>query len=259
MTDIQANNITLKEKYQVEPGQLWQLGQSRLICGDCTDPAIVAALMGTEKAVCMWTDPPYGVSYVGKTKDALRIQNDKEKDIPTLLQQSFTLANQYLENGSPVYVTYPQGRQQVHFIQAFLNTGWLFHESLIWVKDLMVLGHSDYHLKHEPILYGWKGKNRRWYAGRNQVSVFAVRRPRKNTLHPTMKPIELVEVHLKNSTQPGDIVYDPFCGSGTTLIACEIFKRRGRGIEISPDYVAATLERWHGMTGLQPERINYVG
>jgi len=145
---------------------------------------------------------------------------------------------------------------ELEFGQAFVVVGWRLHETLVWVKDSMVLGHSDYHYKHEPILYGWKGKNRSWYAGRDQVSVFEVPRPKRSAEHPTMKPTELVQAQLQNSTKREDIVYDPFLGSGTTLIACDNLNRRCRAVEISPGYVAVALQRWADLTGRDPERVS---
>lgn len=252
----------LRDKWQVEPGQLWQVGEHRLICGDCTDAAVVARLMGDEKASCMWTDPPYGVEYVGKTKDALTIENDGSDNLPGLLTAAFMTAEKVLISSAPFYVAHPAGAIQLVFMTVLDAIGWRIHQQLIWVKDSMVLGHSDYHYKHEPILYGWtpgggrpgRGKHEgsRWYGDNSQVSVFEIPRPKRSAEHPTMKPPELVEAHLKNSTRKGDAVYDPFCGSGTTLVACERLNRRGRGVEISPSYVGVTLERLYQMTGIEP-------
>jgi DNA modification methylase len=252
----------LREKWQVEPGQLWQLGEHRLICGDCTDKAVVERLMGGEKAVCMWTDPPYGVEYVGKTKDALTIENDGADGLEGLLLSSFSVANDILEPGAPFYVAHPAGALQVIFLNTVVAVGWRIHEQLVWVKDSMVLGHSDYHYKHEPILYGWTpGEGRsgrgdhegsRWHGDNSQVSVFEIPRPKRSELHPTMKPPELVQAHLNNSTMPGEIVYEPFDGSGTTLVACEQIGRICRACELSPKFVAVALERWSTMTGQTP-------
>jgi len=211
--------------------------------------------MGGEKADCMWTDPPYGVEYVGKTKDALMIENDNVEDLPDLLKRSFELANTVLVDGAPIYVAHPAGELQMVFNKCFVDTGWLFHETLVLVKDSMVLGHSDYHYKHEPIMYGWKGKNRKWYAGRDQVSVFEIPRPKQSTEHPTMKPPELVEVCLQNSTKSRDLVYDPYAGSGTTIVSCERLNRRCRAVEISPAYCAVAIQRWVDMAGGTPELI----
>jgi DNA modification methylase len=243
----------LLEKWQVKTGDLWQIGDHRLICGDCTDPAVVARVMGGEKAECMWTDPPYGVEYVGKTKDALTIENDGAEDLPGLLTAAFMTAGTVLIGGAPFYVAHPAGALQRIFLNVVGDIGWKIHEQLVWVKDSMVLGHADYHYKHEPILYGWTpGAGRpgrgdhegtHWYGDNSQTSVFCFDRPKRSAEHPTMKPPELVEAMLRNSTQNGDTVYEPFSGSGTTLVACENLSRRCRAVEISPAYVAVALER----------------
>jgi DNA modification methylase len=240
----------LNEKWGVKTGDLWQIGEHRLLCGDSTVKADVDKVMGGEKAVCMWTDPPYGVEYVGKTKDALTIENDGADDLPGLLTAVFMTADTILEDGAPIYVAHPPGALQMIFDKCFVDVGWKFHETLVWVKDTMVMGHSDYHYKHEPIIYGWKGKNRFWYSGRDQVSVFEIDRPKRSTEHPTMKPPELVEACLSNSTMQYDITFEPFLGSGTTMVACENLHRKCRGIEISPNYCAVIIER---MTTAFPE------
>jgi len=240
----------LREKWGVESGQLWQLGAHRLICGDCTDRAVVERVMGGERADCMWTDPPYGVDYVGKTKDALTIENDGADSLPGLLFAAFSTASGVIDDGAPFYIAAPPGRQSHDFSTAILSIPeWRWHETLVWVKDSMVLGHSDYHYRHEIVYYGWKGQNRNWYAGRDQTTVFEIPRPKRSAEHPTMKPPELVEAHLKNSTLKGDNVYEPFAGSGTTLIACERLGRKCRAVEISAGYCAVAIERWVTMTG----------
>lgn len=246
----------LRGKWGVQSGDLWQLGEHRLICGDCTDAAVVARVMGGEKAVCMWTDPPYGVSYVGKTKDALTIENDGAEGLLDLLTAAFGVADSVvLAEGSPFYIAAPPGPPFHDFATALIRVGWKWHETLAWVKNSMVLGYSDYHYKHEAVFYGWKGKNRFWYAGRDQVSVFEIDRPSRSEDHPTMKPPELVIAMLENSTKAVDLVYEPFDGSGTTLMACEALHRRCRAVEISPAYVAVALERWATATGREPVRV----
>jgi DNA modification methylase len=247
-----SESDALLEKWKVEEGQVWQLGRHKIICGDSTDKATVIRLMGGTKAVCMWTDPPYGVSYVGKTKDALVIDNDGSADIRALLTDAFAVTNTILKEGSPIYVSHPPGVLSLTFGDCFVSAGWHFHETLVWVKDSMVLGHSDYHYKHEPIIYGWKGKNHNWYAGRDQVSVFEVDRPKRSKLHPTSKPIDLIEAHLNNSTKKNDIVYDPFGGSGSTLLACEKMGRRAMLVELSPKYVAVCLEKYYLASNEKP-------
>jgi DNA modification methylase len=240
----------LRKKWGTELGQLWTLGEHRLLCGDCTDPASVAALIDGDLAQCMWTDPPYGVDYEGGT--GLSIENDDAEGIPDLLERAWAVADKILVSGAPIYVCHPAGPLSVAFGKAFLVTGWRLHETLVWVKSSLVLGHSDYHYRHEPILYGWKGKNRPWYGARDQTSVLEFDKPSRNELHPTIKPVELVDACLTNSTKQGDIVYEPFSGSGTTLISCERLSRSCRAVELSPGYVAAALERWSAATGRQP-------
>lgn len=246
----------LRAKWGVTLGQMWQLGQHRIICGDCTDAVVVQRLMMGDQAVCMWTDPPYGVSYVGKTKDALTIENDGAEGLPLLLKNAYARADAVLVNGAPIYVAHPAGPLQIEFNKAFVEAGWKFHETLIWLKNSMVLGHSDYHYKHEPLMYGWKGKNRFWYSGRDQVSVFEIDRPSRSEEHPTMKPIALIVACLENSTKQGDIVYEPFSGSGSTLIACDGLLRQCRAIELDPRFVAVCLERWSVATGKTPVLIS---
>ena len=204
----------------------------------------------------MWSDPPYGVLYTGKTKDALTIENDDAAGLPGLLSAAFGTADEVLAEGAPIYIAHPPGALSVVFGQCFLGVGWHLHETLVWVKNSMVLGHSDYHYKHEPILYGWKGANRRWYAGRDQVSVFEVDRPSRSEEHPTMKPVDLIIAHLQNSTRRGDLVLEPFAGSGSTIIACESLSRCARAVEIEPRYAAVCLKRWADMTGIAPRRAD---
>lgn len=205
---------------------------------------------------CMWSDPPYGVNYVGKTKDALTIENDGSEDLPSLLDRCFSVADSVLMDGAPIYIAHPAGVLSLIFGQKFVEAGWKFHETLVWIKNSMVLGHSDYHYKHEPIIYGWKGSNRKWYAGRDQVSTLEYDRPQRSELHPTMKPIDLVIHCINNSTRKNDLVYEPFCGSGTTLLACENTNRKCRSVELSPDYCAVILQRFKDATGKEPVRIN---
>lgn len=246
----------LLEKWQVKPGDLWRIGEHRLLCGDSTKRDDVERVMGGEKAVCMWTDPPYGVEYVGKTKDALTIDNDGADGLDDLLNSAFANIDSVLEDGAPIYVAHPPGVLQMTFDKCFVNVGWHFHETLVWVKDSMVLGHSDYHYKHEPLIYGWKGKNRFWYAGRDQVSVFEIPRPKRSEEHPTMKPPELISACLQNSTAINDIAVEPFAGSGTTIVACQNLNRRCRAIEISPAYCSVILERMNtAFPELEIERI----
>jgi DNA modification methylase/predicted nucleic acid-binding protein len=241
--DVPTATDELLAKWNVRPGQLWRIGEHRLICGDATKASDAARLFGIEQAKWMWTDPPYGVDYVGKTKDALTIKNDGSSGLGELLGAAFRNADGVLDDGAPIYVCHPAGPISLEFGGQFVAAGWKFHETLVWVKDSMVLGHSDYHYKHEPILYGWKGKNRTWYGDRSQTTVLEIARPKRSELHPTMKPLALVEHCLRNSTKAGDVGYEPFGGSGTTFVAAAQMGRRCYGVEIDPRYCAVILER----------------
>ncbi len=249
----------LAEKWGTATGQVWTVPSKsraglvhRLMCGDSTRREDVRRLAGDARPIWVWTDPPYGIEYVGKTADSLTIQNDGAAALPHLLHEAFARADEILVDGAPIYVAHPAGCLSVEFARAFVDTGWHWHETLVWLKDSMVLGHSDYHYKHEPLLYGWKGKNRRWFGGRDQVSVFEIPRPKASELHPTMKPPGLVVRCLRNSSRIGDVGYDPFSGSGTTLVASEQTGRACLAMEIDPKYVAVALERL-SLLGLTPE------
>jgi len=237
----------------------------RIVCGDSTDKEVVAAVMDGEKAIAMWTDPPYGVSYVGKTKNELVIGNDGAKDLPDLLRRAFATVTDFLEPGSPFYIAAPAGPMGTVFRLALQEAEWRFHQALVWVKSSMVLGHSDYHYRHEDILYGWtpgQGRSGRgdhagskWYGDHCQTTVLEHDKPSRNEEHPTMKPISLILQCLSNSTAAGHLVIDPFLGSGSTLIACERTNRRCRGVELAPKYLAVCLERFFAETGLTPVRV----
>jgi DNA modification methylase len=260
----------LKAKWAVEPGQIWEIPSAtasgkrhRIVCGDSRNVADVERLVRDELADCMWTDPPYGVAYVGKGPDALTIENDRlgASELFELLGAAFTAADKAaLKRGAAVYVAHPAGPQALQFHLAFEHAGWRIHQGLIWLKSVMVLSHSDYHFKHEPILLGYvpgaEGRRGRggegWYGDNCQVSVFEADRPRANDLHPTMKPIELIVPMVRNSAPVGGVVFEPFCGSGSTMVACEATSRVCRAVEIDPKYVAVTLERMSEM-GLKPE------
>lgn len=231
-----------------QPGDLWQLGPHRLLCGDSSKAEDVARAMGGSAAAMLWTDPPYGVEYEGGT--GLTIQNDTAKALPELLRAAFGAASSVLVAGAPVYVAHPAGALSLVFGQAFVSAGWHLHETLVWVKDSLVLGHSDYHYRHEPILYGWKeGGSRPWLTGRSESSVFEIARPKASPDHPTSKPVELVASHMRNSSKPNAIVLDLFGGSGTTLVAAQHLGRRCVSIEIEPRYVDVIVKRYQLLTG----------
>lgn len=245
-----------------KPGDVWHLGPHRLLCGDSTDVTAVETMLDGDRADCLWTDPPYGVDYVGKTKDALTIQNDGAADLPELLAGAFATATAALKPGAPVYVAHPPGPLSLDFAHAFQTSGWLLRQTLIWVKDSMVLGRSDYHYCHEPIYYGFTdpepGSGRlgrggdRWHGDNSQTSILEVPKPARSKDHPTMKPVELVTRCLTNSCPPGGLVYEPFGGSGTTLLAAHTSGRVARVVELDPRYADVICRRYQEHTGTQP-------
>lgn len=248
---------------RVKPGELWSLGRHRLLCGDATEPADLARLMQERRAVVLWTDPPYGVSYVGKTRDALRITNDGADGLSGLLLRAFVAVNELLCPGARIYLCHPAGPLSLTFASAFVDAGWRLHQTLVWAKDRMVLGHADYHYRHEPILYGYKpgagrfGRGHRgWYGGNDQDSIFEVDRPATSREHPTAKPVELIRRCLENSSRVGAMVLDPFAGSGSTLIACEELRRVAMLIELDPLYCEVILKRWEAFTGERAVRMD---
>lgn len=251
----------LRDKYGTAVGQVWHAGRHQIICGDTTDADTLNRLMEAP-AACLWTDPPYGVNYEGKTKDALQIENDQADDPKRILDASLPLIADHLIPGAPFYIAAPTGRLGVEYAQCLAKAGWRYHQQLIWVKNSLVLGHSDYHHQHEQILYGWtpgKGRSGRgkhqashWYGGNDATSVFHVDRPSRSEDHPTMKPVDLIRPMLINSTRGGAVVLDPFAGSGSTVVAAEMLDRECRAVELDPRYVAVTLERLVGL-GLDPQ------
>lgn len=253
-----------------EPGQIWQLGKHRLLVGDSTDIEAVRRLVGDEPPDCVWTDPPYGVDYVGKTKDALTIQNDGAGGLSGLLGAAFSAVSAVCKPGAPVYVACPPGPSFAHFCTQFVSSGLLWRQTLAWVKSSMVLGRSDYHYKHEPVLYGFvpaqSGRlgrgGERWFGDNSQTTVFEFDKPARNAEHPTMKPVGLIDAMLKNSLPPGGIVFDPFGGSGSTLIAAHDRGCRAFLVELDPKYADVILHRYEAHSGDTPtldgEPVSFV-
>jgi site-specific DNA-methyltransferase (adenine-specific) len=258
----------LKAKWGTERDQLWQMGSHRIICGDCGDASVVARLWagGGPRLRMIWTDPPYGVSYADKTAWMERhgaqrtrrpIANDDltPEEIAALFTRALGGAIDHAESGAAIYATVPAGPLLPVFIAAMEQGGFNYRHCLVWVKQTFVLGRSDYHYRHEPILYGWIANGPHYFTDdRTRDSVFEVDRPMVSDLHPTTKPIELIARMVANSSRPGELVYDPFCGSGSTILAAHQLGRIGYGCELDPGYVAVTLERL-SILGLKPELI----
>lgn len=202
-----------------QPGDLWTLGHHLLLCGNSTNPADVRRLMGTTRADIVWTDPPYAVDYVGKTDDALTVDNDDldADGLRALLTAAFENTVAACNPGVPWFVTGPPGPLGLVFGGVLDRLG-ILRQILIWVKDVFVLGHSDYHYRHEPMFYGWvPGAPHRAPPDRAQDTVWEIERPKASREHPTMKPVELIMPCLKNHTDKGAVVFDPFAGSGSTM------------------------------------------
>ncbi len=252
--DVPAPPATPRTKV----GEVVALGPHRLLCGDARLAASYAVLFGdAEPAACLWTDPPYGVMYVGKTERRMTIDGDDPRRVENLLSCVFGQCNGRLSPGAPLYVCSPAGEKELSFLRAFMSVPWTYRQGLVWRKDSMVLGHADYHYAHEQILYGVRpGANGRrgrggvgWYGGNDQTSVFDVPRPKASREHPTMKPVALIETCLRNSTRRGDVVLDPFAGSGSTLIAAHRLGRRAFLMEIDPGYCDVIRDRYAAQAG----------
>ena len=271
-------------------GDVWILGEHRLLCGDSTDVEQLHTLMDGESAGLVWTDPPYNVDYEGK---AGKILNDKMSAVAfrQFLLDAFLAMHLVMERGAPIYVAHGES-EGVSFRTTFLEAGFKLSSCVIWEKDSLVIGRSDYQPMHEPILYGWKpGAPHRWFGGRKRTSVSKLEagervevledgrirvlltsgvveidgqdmnveafeqslirhpRPKRSDEHPTMKPVGLIERFLRNSSLQGDLVLDPFGGSGSTLMACERTGRRCRMMEKDPRFVDVIVRRWQNYTG----------
>lgn len=262
-----------------KPGELRELGEHRLLCGDSTKKTDMKTLMGKDSASAIFTDPPYNVAYVGGTADRLTIDNDdmSQEDFAKFLRAAYDRMFEVAKPGAPVYVCHPDAGAST-FRDAFLDAGFLLKQCLIWVKNAFVLGRQDYNWQHEPILYGWKpGAAHPWFgtfnrstvlddetpladmkkadlvqmleAAREQSTVIREDRPHRSAEHPTMKPVRLVARALQNSTRAQDSVLDPFGGSGSTLIAAEQMGRRSFTMELDPRYCDVIVERWERLTG----------
>lgn len=270
-------------------GDVWELGRHRLMCGDSTKEADVAKLMGGEQTDLLLTDPPYNVDYQGGTKDKMKIANDNMDDVAfvSFLTAAFNCAIQAMRPGAAFYVWHADSKGY-EFRTALKEVGLTLRETLIWVKNALVLGRQDYQWRHEPCLYGWKDGAAHYFVDdRSQSTVIEDAgvdyrklkkdellklvlqltdvsipntviyedKPTKNDIHPTMKPVKLMARLIKNSTKQEQLVLDLFGGSGSTLIACEQINRRCFTMEYDPKYCDAILDRWEKLTGEEAERL----
>lgn len=239
-------------------GDIYQLGNNRLMCGDSTVLEDVEKLMGGEQADMLLTDPPYNVNYEGKTKDKLKIKNDKmgNDNFRQFLTDAFSNADMVMKPGAVFYIWHADS-EGYNFRGACFDAGWTVRQCLIWNKNSMVMGRQDYQWKHEPCLYGWKeGAGHLWASDRKQTTVINFDKPTRNDMHPTMKPIPLFDYQIKNNTKGGDVVLDLFGGSGTTIMACEQNGRHGYCMEYDPRYVDVIINRWEKFTGEKAVLLN---
>ena len=277
----------LPENAKTKPGEIYQLGQHRMMCGSSTDPEQVKALMGGASADLLLTDPPYGVDYVGGTGMMIENDNLAGDEFLQFLRDAFSAADQVMKPGAAFYIWHAESGGSV-FRNACNLVDWQVRQCLIWVKNGFVMGRQDYQWKHEPCLYGWKGGAAHYFINdRTQATVtddnidlkhlkkeemlqllqeiFSDKypttviyedKPLVNDVHPTMKPVRLMGKLVANSSKRNGIVLDSFGGSGSTLIACEQLGRRCYMMELEPRYCDVIIDRWETFTGKKAERIN---
>jgi DNA modification methylase len=226
-------------------GDLFEIGEHRLLCGDSTQTDTFKALFGEQLADLVVTDPPYNVAYEGGTKEKLTIKNDSmgDGDFYQFLYDFYTALGSYTKPGGAWYVWHADS-EGANFRLAMKNAGIMFKQCLIWKKSSMVMGRQDYQWQHEPCLYGWKeGAAHNWYSDRKQTTILEFDKPSRNGEHPTMKPIPLFSYQIGNSSKQGDIVADGFGGSGTTMVACHQMNRKGYLVEFDPKYCQVIVDR----------------
>lgn len=272
-TGVDEDEIPEKAPARTKLGDIYRLGDHRLMCGDSTDAKSIRQLMKGEKADLWLTDPPYGVgmqareessssSWVNKDRVNSQIINDDKSldEMKLFWKAAASSAHQATTDKASYYWFACQGGDQMMMMMMMMMLGeasWQVKHELIWVKDQMCFGRADYHYKHEPIIYGWKRKcSHEWFGDRCQVSTFECPRPKKSDLHPTMKPIELLEKILINSSAKDSRVLDTFGGSGSTLIACEKTGRKCFMMELDPSYCDVIVDRWEKYTGKQAKKLS---
>ena len=268
----QAQDDGFDEEPPEEPaskkGDIYRLGRHYLMCGDSCSIDDVKRLTGDKLVDLYLTDPPYNVALgMGgsidearkrhRRTDGLVIMNDKMDDsaFRQFLVDAFTAADEVMKPGATFYIWHADN-ESYNFRGALRDVGLTLRQTLIWNKNAMTLGRQDYQWKHEPCLYGWKdGASHNWYSDRSQTTVIDMDKPSRSVEHPTMKPVPLFAYQIQNSTKPGDLVFDSFGGSGTTLIACEQLDRTCYMMELDPRYVDVIIRRWETLTGDKAELL----
>lgn len=282
-------DINQEEKPKVEYGDIYQLGRHRLMCDDSTSAEDMAQLIDGAVIDLYVTDPPYNVAYQGGTDEAMTIMNDSMDDVSfrQFLRDAFAVANNHLKPGGAFYIWHADS-EGLNFRAAVKETGWLLKQSIIWVKNAIVLGRQDYQWKHEPCLYGWKDGASHYFVDNRSLAtvieedeenlkemtkselisyiktmqdtspttVFYEDKPVRNDIHPTMKPLKLIARCVLNSSKKGDKILDSFNGGGSTLMVCERSGRVCYAMELDPVYVERTIKRWEEETGLTAEKVS---
>ena len=242
----------LKEPAITKLGDVWTLGRHRLICGDSTKEETYNTLMQGQKVNLVVTDPPYNVNYEGT---AGKIKNDNMADdkFYQFLLDAFLNMEHFMANDASIYVFHAD-TEGLNFRKAFSDAGFYLSGCCIWMKPSLVLGRSPYQWQHEPCLYGWKKKGKhQWYSDRKQTTIWSFEKTKKNTDHPTMKPIPLLAYPIKNSSMSNTLILDPFGGSGSTLIACEQMERSCYTIELDEKYCDVIVKRYIEQVGSSEE------
>jgi len=253
----------------IQEGEVFKLGEHRLMCGDATNENHIEKLMNGEKADMVFTDPPYGVDVASKNKhlnsetgSSGRMEreiedDDKAANAEKLIEKSFQTFRDSYNAGTPVYMCATPGPDTAKAVQALIEAGHHIQIGLTWVKNNHALGRMDYQAKHEMIWYGWaEGEgSHSWYGGDSEMTVWEFDRPNKNEYHPTQKPINLPVYAIKNSSKRDDVVVDQFCGSGATLLAAEQTDRKAYCMELDPQYCQVIINRWEDLTGKNAEPV----
>lgn len=257
--DVEAAAEQITEPITKE-GDIWQLGNHRLMCGDSTNEEDVVNLMNGNKADLLLTDPPYNVAYEGGTKEKLTIDNDdmSDGDFLNFLCSAFLNADSVMREGAAFYIWHADS-EGFNFRSACKQVGWDIRQCLIWAKNSLVLGRQDYQWKHEPCLYGWKSGAAHYFINdRTQSTILEFNKPARNGEHPTMKPVDLFARIINNSSKKNELVLDLFGGSGTSIIASEQLNRNCYSMEYSPKYCDVIIKRWEELTGQKAELIKNI-
>ena len=254
--DDESPEVDEENEPDSKPGEMYELGDHILMCGDSTNAEDVAHLMGGIQADVCVTDPPYNVNIIGgshadpinvrREKGCKTIMNDKMEstEFRQFLCGAFSAMRDSIKDGAPFYIWYASC-EVYNFTGACADVGLDVHQEIVWNKNALILGRQDYQWKHEPCLYGWnEGGSHAWYSDRKQSTILNFDKPTRNGEHPTMKPVELFEYQIKNSSKAGDIVLDLFGGSGTTIIASARCGRKARVMEKDPRYCDVIRKRW---------------